>query len=96
MLLSLCLTAINLDKSEVIWDYSRLGSNTKMLPEKKLHIAWNTAGKFKLVGIHLNLYKKKTIRLKMLDKKVEKGKKYLRLMELQGLNLYCANNSYIK
>jgi hypothetical protein len=35
LLLSWCLTAINLDKTEVIWDCSRLGSDTKMLPEKK-------------------------------------------------------------
>jgi hypothetical protein len=26
-----------------------------VLPEK--HLAWNTSGKFKLLGIHFNLYK---------------------------------------
>jgi hypothetical protein len=57
LLLSLCLTAISLDKTEVNWDCSRLGRHTQMLPEKT-HLAWNTSEKFILMGIHLNLYKK--------------------------------------
>jgi hypothetical protein len=46
---------VNLDKTEAIWDGSRLGSDEKLLPEK--HLVWNTSGKFKLLGIHFNLYK---------------------------------------
>jgi hypothetical protein len=40
----------NLDKTEAIWVASRLGSDTKLLPEK--HLAWNTSGKIKLLGNH--------------------------------------------
>jgi hypothetical protein len=46
---------VNLDKTEAIWVGSRLGSDEKLLPEK--HLVWNTSGKFKLLGIHFNLYK---------------------------------------
>ena len=46
---------INLDKTEAIWVGSRLGSDKKLLPVK--HLGWNTSGKFKLLGIHFNLYK---------------------------------------
>jgi hypothetical protein len=46
---------VNLDKTEAIWVGSRLGSDKKLLPKK--HLVWNTSGKFKLLGIHFNLYK---------------------------------------
>ena len=46
---------VNLDKAEAIWVGSRLGCDKKLLPVK--HLAWNTSGKFKLLGIHFNLYK---------------------------------------
>jgi len=39
----------------MIWVGSRLGSDEKLLPEK--HLSGNTSGKFKLLGIHFNLYK---------------------------------------
>ena len=46
---------VKLDKTEATWVGSKLGSDKKLLPEK--HLAWNTFGKFKLLGIHFNLYK---------------------------------------
>jgi hypothetical protein len=46
---------VNPDKTEAIWVGSRLGSDKKLLPKK--HLVWNTSGKFKLLGIHFNLYK---------------------------------------
>jgi len=45
---------VNLDKTEAIWASSKLDSDKKLLPEK--HLAWNTSGKFKLLGIHFNLF----------------------------------------
>ena len=44
---------VNVDKTEAIWVGSRLGSNEKLLPNRKL--SWNTSGKFKLLGIRFNL-----------------------------------------
>jgi hypothetical protein len=46
---------VNLDKTKAIWNGSRLCSDKQLLPEK--HLAWNTSGKFKLLGIHFNFYK---------------------------------------
>ena len=46
---------MNLDKTKAIWNGSRLCGDKQLLPEK--HLAWNTSGKFKLLGIHFNLYK---------------------------------------
>ena len=94
LLLSLCLTAINLDESEVIWDCSRLVSDTKMLPEIK-HLAWNTSEKFNVLGIHLNFYIKDNM-FENEKKKWKIGKEHFTFMGSQGLNLYCANNRYEK
>ena len=82
---------VNLDKNEAIWVPSGLGSDNKLLPVK--HLAWNTSGKFKLLGIHFNLYKEdKTF--ENYGEKIKKGKEYLKLMGIQGLNLFWPNNGY--
>jgi hypothetical protein len=71
---------VNLDKNEAIWVPSGLGSDNKLLPVK--HLAWNTSGKFKLLGIHFNLYKEdKTF--ENYGEKIKKGKEYLKLMGIQ-------------
>jgi hypothetical protein len=62
-----------------------------LLPEK--HLAWNTSGTFKLLGIHFNLYKEDKT-LENFGEKIKKGKEYLKLMGIQGFNLYWPNNNY--
>ena len=55
-----------------------------MLPEKK-HLAWNTSGKFKLLGIHFNVYKEDQT-LENFGAKIKKDKEYLTLMAYRDLN----------
>ena len=65
---------VNLDKPEAILIGSRLCSDKKLLPER--YLAWNTSGKFKLLGIHFNLYKEgKT--LENIGEKIKKVKNLL-------------------
>ena len=72
----------------MIWVGSRLGSDEKLLPEK--HLSWNTSGKFKLLGIHFNLYKED----KTFENYGEKIKKVKNILSSQGLNLYWPKNCY--
>ena len=77
---------VNLDKTEAIWVDSGLGSDKQLLPEKQL--AWNTSGKFILLGIHFNLYKRDKAFETFSEKIKKKCKDYLKLMGIQGFKLY--------
>ena len=65
---SLCARLrVNLDKTEDIWVGSRIGSNTKLLPEKtfSLEFFWEIKNKLR---IHFNLYKEEKLSKMMVKK----------------------------
>jgi hypothetical protein len=52
---------VKFSKGTYSWDQEVYEAKTFLVPYRKIqyekHLAWNTSGKLKLLGIHFNLYK---------------------------------------